>query len=189
MELEGVPDFDSELEFWKGVYESEADPLAIWEAVKYCCSSRGESSKREFPDWVMEYLQQVSLGFLGIDAPEKQAAPKIKEILKFDDARIFSRHRRHEKLKQELYGLAKEAVSREARDLLLKKAGSKIPKEYIEAIMGIPEDHFSNDRLRTLAEEKGVSYESARALYYIALKQAKSDYAEESELLEDSQKD
>ena len=61
------------------------NPLLVWEAIGYCLGA-----KKDFPDWVCEYLKNVSNGLLSIRNPGNRAADMIKDALGFEDGTAFN---------------------------------------------------------------------------------------------------
>jgi hypothetical protein len=112
MDPNQIPDFDLTLEYLQFQYEKEEDeeekkaritrknksqrqrkekkrkpnPLFVWEAISHCISE-----KKQFPEWVQEYLANVSSELLAIRNPGNRAAELIKDALGFEDATIFNR--------------------------------------------------------------------------------------------------
>ncbi|MEN6439161.1 MAG: hypothetical protein ABFD97_11325 [Syntrophobacter sp.] len=137
MDTNQIPDVDLMLEYLQFLYRWEEDakqkkdsvirksktpwkikeksrkpnPLLIWEAINYCILE-----KKEFPDWVGEYLRNVSNVLLNIRNPGNRAAEMIKDALEFEDGTDFNRYIRAEEKRQIFIRVEEEIQKREGTD-------------------------------------------------------------------------
>jgi hypothetical protein len=67
----------------KREYERTKNPLIVWETVLECCKE-----KKGFPDWVIDYLEDVAEEMVNLDPPKGKAAAQVRDALGLGDGKI-----------------------------------------------------------------------------------------------------
>ena len=81
------PDFNLIYEFNEGKFKETRNPLYVWATILACCKD-----KDSFPEWVLNYLQDVGGKLLEITSPHGEASYLVKNALGFYYGKYFSQY-------------------------------------------------------------------------------------------------